>query len=222
MNHLRKYILARPVWIISFAILLLAAGVMLLRWGTAAGQSAGGTAGYSEADQTFIQGLQQSLDNNRLNAADRQALEKKLEFSQRLAAQQAANPGSRGPKGNLAAPVPMPQSLIAPTQDLAGRIIPGSEGMIHSWEASINNMWEGPYNGTQYQVLAGASPEDPAQGLLIVFEYPANRGAPIRYTYRAPSGSGSLTIVQKQGGHFRCTTSSGTALTFNLDTRVFQ
>jgi hypothetical protein len=220
-NRKKLFGFAWPVGILSLATLALVAGWIFFRWQNVSGQSSAGTPGTPSADQSFIQGLQRSLSSSRLNDADRQALQKKLEYSQRLAAQQAAKPETHGPKGTLVPPVAMPQSAVT-NKHPEEHIIPGSEGVIHSWEASINNLWEGSYNGSQYQVFAGASPDDSAQGLVIVFVYPSDQSPPIRSIYQAPLRSGAMSIVERQGGRLRCATLNGSTLYFDLETRTFQ
>jgi len=145
-----------------------------------------------------------------------------LGYNERLVAQQEMKPETRRPKGALIPPVPMPtlpaEYHIRPEE----RILPGSESMIHSWEASINNLWEGSYNGIPYHVLAGSSPDDPTQGLVIVFEYPSGQEHPIRKTYLVPSRSGALSIMERQGSRLRCAAADGSILFFDLETRAFQ
>lgn len=224
--------------VFALLVLLFAAGLALVRGGSAAGQSpeatpaageaagpanAGGignAGGSPNADQNFVQGLRQALSSGRLSEPDRQLLQKKLELNQRLADQRAAPSTARGPKGTLVAPVPMP-SPQNPSEPVE-RIIPGSEGLVHSWEASINNLWEGLYQDTPYQILAGAAPDEPAQGVLIVIAYPSSSAMPVRSTYRSPSPAGALSIVERQGSRLRCTAAGGSILYFDLETRAFQ
>ncbi len=186
--------------------------------GSAAGSSS--TAGSIKSDEYFLQELRQALENSELNEADRQALQKNLELSERLVNQRAAAPRGGGPKGTLSIPVPMPQQNgIAPAEPQE-RIVAGSEGMIHSWEASITNLWEGIYQGSPYQVFAGAAPDNPAQGLVIVIDYSTNQ--PNRKTYQAPALSGALRIGDRQGSRLRLTAVDGSTVYFDLETLSFQ
>ncbi len=209
---------------LSISAIFLVAGVVLSHWKAASGQSAPGMPtvipGYANADQSMIQGLRQALDSSRLNSAERQALQKKLAYTERLATQRAARPEARGPKGRLVPPVPMPQAEVISSAEPAERIIPGSEGLVHPWEASINNLWEGSYNNVPYQVLAGSSADDPTQGLVILIDYSAGR--PAQQTYRAPAHSGALQIVARQGGRLQCVAKGGAALFFDMESRTFQ
>jgi len=216
------YGLAWPFWLLSLVALVLVAGPVFFRWDIVSGQSGPGTSGNSDADQDFIQGLRLALSGSRLNDTDRQALQKKLEYSERLTAQRARKPEAHGPKGALVPPVSMPQQPMMTTADPGERIIQGSEGMVHSWEANINNLWEGSYNGIYYQVLAGSSPDDLAQGLVIMIEYPSDQGRPFQHTYLTPSHSGTLRILERQGSRLQCAAANGSTLFFDLETQTFK
>jgi hypothetical protein len=223
MNRLRRFHdQSRAIWVLSFVFLLLLIADFVLFRLVVSAQSPTATPVYSDADNQTIQGLRQALSSDRLNNTDRQALQKKLEYSERLAGQQAGKPVTHGSKGTLVPPVPMPALPLAANLPPTERIIQGSEGIIHSWEASINNLWEGAYNGVQYQVLAGSAPDDPSQGLLIVFEFPTDPDRPVRHTYPAPAQTDSLHIVERQGGRLQCAAANGTTLFFDLETRTFQ
>ncbi len=217
---------AWQLWAFSLFTILLAAGLILSRWRAASGQSvptASGPADSGNADQVIIQGLRRALSSSRLDAADRQALEKKLAYSERLAQQRAVKPQDHQPKPKdaLVAPVQIPRADGFSTQP-AEQIISGSEGLVHPWEASINNLWEGTYNGVPYQVLAGSVPNDPSQGLVIVIESPSGQAQPFQHTYRAPAHSGALRIVARQDGRLQCAAADGSTLFFDLAARTFR
>lgn len=221
-TRLRRFLW--PLGALTLLGLLFAASVIFTPREIAAGQAPVPTppAATSNVDQYFIQGLRQALSSDRLDASDRQSLQKKLAYSERLAAQRGAPSAARGPKGALLAPVPMPQPLQQDSTLPVERILPGSEGMLHTWEASVTNRWEGLYRDLPTQVFAGATPADPAQGLLIVIQYPAETGQPVRRAYLAPSRAGALTILERQGDLLRCAAADGSTLLFNLETRAFQ
>jgi hypothetical protein len=175
-------------------------------------------------DQYFVQGLRAALKNDQLSASDRQVLQQKLAYNERLAAQRAPASSERGPKGteSLLAPVPMPQVLDpAPAQPVE-RILDGSEGAVHSWEASVTNMWEGLHQDVPTQVFAGAVPDNAAQGLVMVLTYPLNGSQPTRQIYLAPSPAGALRILERQADRLLCSAADGSSLLFNLETRSFE
>lgn len=202
--------------------LLFLGGLILSRSNVVLGGLTAHTEAPSDPDQVILQGLRQALTSQRLNAADRQNLEKKLALQENLVAQRSGATEKPGAKGPAVPPIPINNLLPEPTPDSQERIIDGSESLIRPWEGSINNLWQGAVAGTYFQVLAGSRPDNPGQGLVIVIEYHPEQNQRLQHTYLAPQPSGALRIVERQAGRLACSTASGSTLYFDLTTRTFQ
>ena len=93
--------------------------------------------------------------------------------------------------------------------------------MVHDWEASIQNGWEGKRNDIYYQVLAGASADDPAQGLLLVIETNPNSNERSQQYFLTDEKMGTLRITQVQGTKVSLTSADGSQLFFDLSSHAF-
>ncbi len=139
------------------------------------------------------EGLSLNLQDGQLSAADRAALEEKLAIANRLETIRAA--GAENPAEKEQSLYPLPEEPVMEFAFANGeQIIAGSEGLVRPSEASIQNLWRGVVDGNAYQVLAGALPDDEAQGLLILFETGPGAGDGSPQVYLAPDGVGSLRV----------------------------
>lgn len=210
------------IGLVALALLLLVGIYFPSRGQVASGNPAGESL---PNDQKMIQDMQSALNNDQLSAQDRANLEKKLQLSEQLAAQRSGNTTSRGPKTGAGTMVPIPSAsngqvaAMSITQD---EIINGSEGLIHAWEAQIQNLWQGERSGTVYQVLAGAQPDDPSQGLVIVITGQSGALKRSQNTYLAPEKNGALHVIGAQGSILILQDANGGTLSFDLMSLAFQ
>lgn len=130
------------------------------------------------------------------------------------------NETGAGPAAQKTQFLPVPQDAVVDTipADFKPRIVEGSEGLVHTWEADIRNLWEGSYEGQFFQVLAGASPDDPSQGLLIVMITDPMQVDNQMKTILAPAGSGALRVTGWEAASLRLSSESGAPFTFDLAT----
>lgn len=196
-----------------FALMLFAA-----RADPAAGGQAAQASLPANADEVLIAQLRQSLGNDRLSQEDRQSLQSKLDAAERQAAQRGTNVSRPGPKGPQVPPVAV-QPILA-NVDSTESIVAGSDGLVHDWEATIINFWQGDWQGKAVQVLAGASAQVPEQGGVMVFRWQTN-GLLEKQWVNAPLGRGALTILQRQDGRLVCSETSGATLYFDLTSLSF-
>lgn len=221
-KHWRK----KLTWVFSCAVLLFAAAFTLAHNETVFGRSLPAPVPASgNADEDQAQMLRKALANQALSAVDRAALEKKLELIDRLVTQRANGQGKAGSKGSgsLIPPVLPPQSQppvgILPGQD---EIMEGSEGLVRPWEAAIQNLWQGERGGVYYQALAGAAPDDPSQGLILLIESRQQQNQRIQHFYLAPSSTGALRVISARGMQLILSTANGGQVIFDLSARTFQ
>jgi hypothetical protein len=164
--------------------------------------------------------LQAALNRGAVNAADQAALEEKLRLTRQATGRQnrlAVKPGAKSPSRPL---LPLLQGEANLT--VLDQIIDGSEGAIHTWEADIRNVWQGTRNGVIYQVLAGASADDPTQGLVIVIEAQPKLELRREQFYLTGEPTGALRIQQAQEARLLLTTADGGTLYFDLAARTFE
>jgi hypothetical protein len=96
------------------------------------------------------------------------------------------------------------------------REAPIAKGVI-----DVTSVWDETVGDVHYSVYAGASPDDPGQGLIVVLTYTAS-GTHVRdEDYPAPAGAGTLHIDSAAGHRLNLTGSTGTAYLFDVDTRAF-
>jgi hypothetical protein len=168
----------------------------------------------------LVQNLEQALKNNQLNSADRISLDEKLKLMQSASTKPAVRTAVPGQKSNSQAQLLAPTLSRAATPAPEEEILEGSEGLVHTWEASIQNLWEGQRTGIYYQVLAGASVEDPAQGLLLVIET-SDTGQRIPHYYLTAEKVGRLRILSVKGTQLSLSSKNGGKLVFDLKTSAF-
>ena len=173
-------------------------------------------------DLDRAQGLRLALADDQISAADRASLETKLTLAERAAARPTPIVANSLPPVVLPT-VPLPtfpadgQPIIfPPNQD---RIIDGSEGLVHAWEAVVQNTWMGQRNNVYYEVIAGALADDTAQGWLKVIEN--NQGTSSEHVYRSPNKNGWLRIQTVDGLQITLSTGSGGTASFDLATHAF-
>ena len=166
-----------------------------------------------EKDLFQQQALQQSLQNQDLSADARRSLEEKLS----LASRPAVEVGEAASKER---PLTLMQAEEAtPLLDPSDVIVEGSEGLVRPSEAAIANLWSGMVADTYLQVLAGAFPENPEQGLVVVIALDNGAAFPERQMLYAPSYTGQLRIVERQGNDLILTAVNGQTFQFDLTTR---
>ncbi|ADU51647.1 hypothetical protein Tmar_1537 [Thermaerobacter marianensis DSM 12885] len=99
-------------------------------------------------------------------------------------------------------------------------IIP--EGEYPDSSVVIQNRWQGPFGNGVVQIFAGATADDPSQGLVIVHWLDKDWGFVRGQRFLAPAKVGSLEIVAANNGAFTLRSSSGRTLTFDLRKLSFE
>lgn len=214
------------VWVFSCAALLIAAVFTLAHNDTVFGRSLPAPVPASgNADEDQAQMLRKALTNKALSAADRAALQRKLELIDRLISQRANGQGNGGSKGSgpLIPPAQPPQSQ-PPVAVLTGQdeILDGSEGLVRPWEAVTQNLWQGERGGVYYQALAGSASDDPSKGLILLIESQPQKNQRTQHFYLAPSSTGALRVISARGTQLLLSTANGGQIIFDLVARSFQ
>lgn len=88
----------------------------------------------------------------------------------------------------------MPTSIPETPQPFATGIFEGQTGDYHSFEAKIENHWQGIVNGNRVTVFAGAWVSDPSQGFISV-KISSNKGPAVWSYHPSVTKSGALCIV---------------------------
>jgi hypothetical protein len=174
----------------------------------------------AQPGNSFVQDLQKALENDQLSPADRVSLTEKLTLVQRSLPKPINPAATPGPKDNTQANLLPPKLSNAATPSPEDELIEGSEGVVHTWEANIQNLWQGKRSGIYYQVLAGAPVNDPTMGLLLVIEASA-AGKRTQQIYLTPEPTGSLRIVEVSGTQVLLSTEKGGKLVFDLESHTF-
>jgi hypothetical protein len=172
-------------------------------------------------DLDMPQNLRLALQSDTLSAEGRASLETNLAQTERMAARPTPAVVNNLPPvilPTVALPV-SPASLMeaSPAQET---IMNGSEVLVHGWEASVQNMWVGERNGVYYEVVAGASADDPSQGWIKVFETGQDQWS--QKVYLSPEKNGAVRVLEVQGTRMVFSTGSGRTVAFDLATRSFQ
>jgi hypothetical protein len=85
---------------------------------------------------------------------------------------------------------------------------PAVDVPFHSWDFRVQNFWGGTISHVCFQVYAGFSPTDPAQGVLAVFSDPEE---PWRYKlYPTPTPTGPVHVVAESMGLIVLRSEAGT------------
>jgi hypothetical protein len=168
----------------------------------------------------FIEGLQTALRSEQISEAVRKSLQEKLDLAQKLAARSAVKSASPGEKTLTQSILPVRAGGTGFTTE--EEIIEGSEGVLRTWEADIQNVWEGKRGGLYYQVLAGAAEDDPQQGLIMVIETNPDTNQRDQQVYFTSEKQGALRITKVQENKVSLTTAGGSSLIFDLSVRAFQ
>lgn len=204
---------------VVLALLILIAVIGL---GRAAAQPAAQPQ-FPPSDDPQVQKLTEWLERAGLSDETRQGLEEKRIMAERMALErvdpQALPVEQRGAK--VAPPLAAPL-VEEPAQELWEGIFEGSEGLVRPSVAQVINGWQGRSAGTEYQVFAGSTPEQPARGLLLVAELDENLPTASRQTYLAPEGVVSLKVIEIRQNGLLLETDTQNRLYFDLATRQFQ
>lgn len=228
MDTIRNMSRRTKIIVISSAAVLLIAAIITLTWAlipntgiknASAAQSP--TPGAASPKDALIKQLSADLQNPQLSLTEQASLHEKLRIAQKMNSQQLAVAESRGPKD---APVRPENSLLPEAQAIEvteDEIIEGSEGVIETWVAEIQNLWQGQREGIFYQVLAGADAEDPAQGILIFIEIHPGLISRSQLTIPAPAKNGALRILSVEGNLIQLVDQQENHLTFDIQKRAF-
>ena len=173
-------------------------------------------------DLDRAQELRLALEDKHLSAADRASLETKLALVEHAAARPTPIEANALPPVILPT-VPLPTFqvegqpiMFPPGQD---KIVDGSEGLVHGWEAEVQNTWMGERNNIYYEVIAGAAAGDPDQGWLKVIENKQDMTG--EQVFQSPNKDGWLRIQSVSGQRIALLTGSGGTVFFDLATYAF-
>lgn len=210
----------RAAHLAAVIILLLAGGLALTRSHTVQGVPPGDAPQPANGDLAMAQSLRAALQNDALGPADRAALQAKLAIAARAAARPTPQVVQNLPPVSLPT-VPIPTTPadmtgLAPASAQA-QVFEGSEGLVHGWEAAVQNTWQGQSGGASLTVVAGAAADDPTQGWIKVF----SSSPPAQQVYLTPAKTGALRIVAVAGTRITFSTPSGAPVYFDLAMRSF-
>ncbi len=228
MNTYRNLSQRNKILVLSGAGLLLIALVAALSWAlipnTGVKNARAALSPTPEATPTedaLIKNLREALENPNLSDEERASLQEKLQMSERSQNQQAARSDAQGPKN---APTQSEQSLLPQGQALQpveDEIIEGSEGVVESWVAEVQNLWQGERDGIYYQILAGADAEDTQQGLLIFIEIHPGLISRTQTTLQSPQKNGALRILSVEDYRMELVDQAENHLSFDIQKREF-
>jgi hypothetical protein len=228
MNTFRNLNQRNKVLVLSGAGLLLIAAVVALTWAlipnTGSKNARAALSPMPEVTPTedaLTKNLREALENPNLSDEERTSLQEKLRMSERSQNQQAARGDAQGPKD---APTQSEQSLLPQGQALQpveDEIIEGSEGVVESWVAEIQNLWQGERDGIYYQILAGAEAEDTQQGILILIEIHPGLISRNQTILQSPQKNGALRILSVEGYRMELVDQAENHLTFDIQKREF-
>jgi len=165
--------------------------------------------------------LRQALQRDSLSEPARRSLQEKLAMAEQMAAEQAA--GAQAPRQEKVAP-PLPaaalQTQAEPQPELEG-IFEGSQGLIKPAMADIRNVWQAERDGILIQVFAGALPDQPEQGLVLIVQIRPDLRRTMEMR-QAPGATGALRIIEARQALLLLAAEDGSRLTFDLNTLSFQ
>jgi hypothetical protein len=150
-----------------------------------------------------------------VDAPTRNSLEEKaaLIANEQEAQAQAQAVGALKPTG---APGALPSA--APEQRPTG-IFEDVIGPFSPQEMIVTNAWQDRVNGQWVQVYAGASADDPTQGLVAVLVQPLS--ASTGSLHATPSRAGAVRITSAHGSLLTLTAEDGSIFVFDASTRQF-
>lgn len=160
----------------------------------------------------------QALPGPPLDAQLRASLAEKAVMAQRMASDKAAGARQPAPKQPGTPPDFGPQTTNNQTPPTG--IFEGGEAIIHGFQATILNHWQGTPDGTLTQVFAGALADDPDQGVIFVAIWAGN--VPQITQYLTPSHDGAARITAEQAGSLQVQTSGGSQWSFDWHSGEFK
>lgn len=164
--------------------------------------------------------MQATLMDPAVDLAGRETLMEKIEIRKRVDDNEKAGQSKPGDKTS---PVQAaPQAVMAASQVETG-IFEGSEGMIRPEQAAIQNYWRGVVDGKVIMLMAGASAQDPNQGLVVRIEAsldPADNSIQFEF-FNSPRKDGSLRVSEVKGNLVTLQAPGGAILQFDLQKRTF-
>jgi|GEM_PF-2690577 len=168
-----------------------------------------------------IDDLQTRLLDPRVDLQSREMLMEKIELEKRADKNRQAGAAQPAPKT-------APQNLVAPAamipqEQVESGIFEGSEGMIRSEQAEIQNHWAGVVDGNIVMVFAGAKTGQKEQGMLVVVtaSLDPNVNDTVFEYYYAPANSGILRVLEAHEGYLVLQRANGAPLKFDLMAKKF-
>jgi len=200
--------------IVSLSVLLAACDIRLTATpDTVSASENGANGGYADAGEIAF--LEEQLRNPNLDQQTRDSLQEKLDMAVRIATLQAATP----------VPGVQVQALPAVGGEFeipfTSGIFPGDEGLFKPSQALIENYWQEKVGEEYLQVFAGASGENPQQGLVIVVVTQADLVKSTTEFYPSAEESGSLHITEATPDLVRMENKDGQDFCFKLAERSF-
>lgn len=162
--------------------------------------------------------LQQQLSTAQLSDGERANLQGKLQNAERIVTDQKAglaNPASKEAKTLLALP-----KVVDPTFQTG--IFDGPGGIFHAWDGEFLNHWQGIVDGNYVFISAGATYDDPLQGVLVITTVSADRLDVQKQVYQPAPGTGTLEIIKVEGTDVYLQSMNGQQLIFDTASKQFK
>ncbi len=168
--------------------------------------------------QALARQLQEQLSSPQLSDEERASLQGRLEDALRVIDAQAAGAANPAPKALQI--LPSTPKVLDP--DFQTGIFDGPGGVFHAWEGDFMNHWQGVVDDRYVFISAGASADDPAQGIVAVTSISSDRLDVQKNIYQAPPGSGMLEVVKVEGQLVYLSAKNGQQLVFDTRDNQFK
>jgi hypothetical protein len=208
------------VLVVGLVVILGVGLASLLLAKTNSGQAAQKNVETPAVTAIFQQSQQQKLMNPGVDLPARESLMEKIEIQNRL--EENENAGQVSPASKDAAAGPGPAAMLASSQVETG-IFEGSEGMVRTDQAHIQNYWRGLIDGKVDMLMAGATAANKDQGLVVLVVAsldPSDSSVTFEY-FNSPGKTGSLRVVGAQDNLVALQTSVGETLQFDVKNKIF-
>ncbi len=122
--------------------------------------------------------------------------------------------------------LPKPDAVAArpvatPDEPWPTGIIEEGQAPLPAAAITVKNQWQGVISGQYVQVYAGALPDDPAQGVVIVAVTSPTLEPVSVQRFVTPSKAGAVRIVSEQDQRLTLHSASGVSSVFDLPSRAF-
>lgn len=171
-----------------------------------------------EIINTQIEALQTAINQPNLSPQLEKSLHEKLTILQTQATQQAEIAQNPAPKNDgLRQILPVITDSPFPVG-----IFPGGADLVHPFEMTAQNTWQGIIDDQFYQIIAGKENSDLQQSLLVILVTSSNRMTTSFETHYATSANGALTIVACDQLVLLLSDENGNLFSFDVQQRLFK